>query len=286
MPRGVELRGVTKQFRVNGAALPVLQGIDLTVAPGEFVTLVGTSGCGKSTLLRLIAGLDTAQSGEVVCDGTPVTGPGHERGIVFQEPRLFPWLTVAENIELGLLNAPIDAAARRRSVAEHVSLVGLAGFADVYPHQLSGGMAQRTAIARGLVGRPGILLLDEPFGALDALTRSRLQVELQRIWARERITMVLVTHDVEEAVQLGDRVAVLSPRPGRIAHVVDVDVPHPRARADTRLLRLRAEVLTLLEAGAGVTDPALPTPMPGLARVTRIPLSDPSAPPSAFFPSA
>ena len=252
----LELRGVTKQFWINGAPLPVLQGIDLTVAPGEFLTLVGTSGCGKSTLLRLIAGLDAAGSGEIVCNGAAVSGPGLDRGIVFQEPRLFPWLTVAGNVELGLLNAPVDTAARRRSVAEHVGLVGLGGFADVYPHELSGGMAQRTAIARGLVGRPGILLLDEPFGALDALTRARLQGELLRIWAHERITMVLVTHDVEEAVQLGDRVVVLSPRPGRIAEVVDVDVPHPRARTDPRLLRLRAEVHSRLEAGV----PAVPLP--------------------------
>ena len=253
-PGRLELRGVARQFRVNGAVLPVLQGIDLVVEPGEFVTLVGTSGCGKSTLLRLIAGLDTGHEGTVLCDGAVVTGPGPERGIVFQEPRLFPWATVAENIGLGLLNSELDRAARRRMVAEHIALVGLTGFADAYPHQLSGGMAQRTAIARGLVGRPGILLLDEPFGALDALTRGRLQVELQRIRARERITMVLVTHDVEEAVMLGDRVVVLAPRPGRIAHVVAVDLPHPRTRADVRLAGLRAEVLALLEGFGGAEE--------------------------------
>ena len=251
----LELRGVSKQFRVAGTVLPVLREIDLAVAAGEFVAIVGASGCGKSTLLRLIAGLDLNHGGDIVCDGARVDGPSLERGIVFQEPRLFPWLTVKENVALGLLNASVDARAKRRAIAEHIALVGLTGFEDAYPHQLSGGMAQRAAIARGLVARPGLLLLDEPFGALDALTRARLQTELQQIWARERITMLLVAHDVEEAVQLGDRVIVFAQRPGRIAHIVAVDVPHPRVRTDERLLRLRAEVLTLLEGTATRPEP-------------------------------
>ncbi|CAH2598785.1 taurine ABC transporter ATP binding subunit [Rhodovastum atsumiense] len=250
----LDLAGVSKRFRVRDTDLPVLAGIDLTVDAGEFVAVIGASGCGKSTLLRLIAGLETFHAGSITCDGHPVDGPSLDRGIVFQEPRLFPWCTVAENIALGLLNAPVPAAAKRRIVAEHIALVGLSGFEDAYPYQLSGGMAHRAAIARGLVGRPGVLLLDEPFGALDALTRGRLQGELQRIWTQERITMVLVTHDVEEAVYLADRVVVLTPRPGRIAHTIAVELPHPRRRADPRLTQLRAEVLALLEESTDQPD--------------------------------
>ena len=205
----------------------------------------------------------------------PVAGPGLDRGLVFQEPRLFPWLTVAQNVASALLNAPLSAEEKRRTVAEHIELVGLAGFEGAYPHQLSGGMAQRAAIARGLVNRPGVLLLDEPFGALDALTKARLQGELQRIWAHERITAILVTHDVEEAVYLGDRVVVMAPRPGRIARVFDVPLERPRDRADERLVQLRKEVLAALEGASGElsearrrrspTPAGLPHPAPAAA---------------------
>ena len=163
---------------------------------------------------------------------------------MFQDHRLFPWLTVEQNIAVGLRNAPLSAKEKSELVAEHVALVGLGGFERSWPHQISGGMAQRVAIARGLVNRPGVLLLDEPFGALDALTRSRLQNELQRIWQKERITMLLVTHDVEEAVFLGDRVVVMQPSPGRIRRIVDVDLPHPRNRSDPAFIRLRDDVLS------------------------------------------
>lgn len=251
----LDVRRVAKQFRVSGAPLPVLDDVDLSVAPGAFLTIVGASGCGKSTLLRLIAGLDRDYHGDISYDGTPIAGPSLDRGLVFQEPRLFPWLSVAQNIALGLLNADMDGAAKRRSVAEHIALVGLSGFEDAYPHQLSGGMTQRVAIARGLVNRPSLLLLDEPFGALDALTRARLQSELQRIWAHERITMILVTHDVDEAVYLGDRVVVMAPRPGRIAETFEVGLAHPRDRADTVLLQVRNAVMTALEATTGTDDP-------------------------------
>jgi sulfonate transport system ATP-binding protein len=234
----LQIDAVSKQFRVNGTPLNVLDSVDLSVAPGEFLTIVGASGCGKSTLLRLIAGLDTEFQGEVILDGKRVTEPSLDRGLVFQEPRLFPWLTVAQNVALGLLNAGLGKAARNRAVAEHIALVGLTGFKDAYPHQLSGGMAQRAAIARGLVNRPGVLLLDEPFGALDALTRARLQAE--------GITMLLVTHDVEEAVYLGDRVVVMAPRPGRIAATFDVPQPRPRDRANPALARLRDRVMAAL----------------------------------------
>ena len=242
----LQIDGVSKQFRVGGVPLEVLDTVDLSVAPGELLTIVGASGCGKSTLLRLIAGLDTAFQGNVILDGQLVTKPGLERGLVFQEPRLFPWLTVTQNVALGLLNAGLSKSARNRAVSDHIALVGLTGFQDAYPHQLSGGMAQRAAIARGLVNRPGVLLLDEPFGALDALTRARLQDELQRIWAAEGITMLLVTHDVEEAVYLGDRVVVMAPRPGRIAATFDVPQPRPRDRSNPALARLRDRVMAAL----------------------------------------
>jgi sulfonate transport system ATP-binding protein len=213
-------------------------------------------------LLRIIAGLETTFRGEVVHGGRAVTGPALDRGIVFQEPRLFPWLTVEQNVALGLENAPFDAAAKRRLIAEHIVLVGLSGFEKAYPRQLSGGMAQRAAIARSLVNRPGLLLLDEPFGALDALTRAHLQTELQRIWRHERLTAILVTHDVDEAVLLGDRVVVMAPRPGRIARVFAVELPRPRDRKDDALLRLRNAVLDALETtqneesrGAAATRP-------------------------------
>jgi sulfonate transport system ATP-binding protein len=244
----LQIGHVSKTYRVDGRALEALDDIDLTVAPGEFITIVGASGCGKSTLLRIIAGLDTSFHGAVLHNGIPVTGPSLERGIVFQEPRLFPWLTVEQNVALGLENAPLGGAVKRKLTAEHIALVGLSGFEKAYPRQLSGGMAQRAAIARSLVNRPGLLLLDEPFGALDALTRAHLQTELQRIWKHERITAVLVTHDVDEAALLGDRVVVMAPRPGRIAHIFPVAVPRPRDRRDDALLRLRNEVLDALEA--------------------------------------
>jgi len=239
----LNIANLSKQYLVKGAPMPVLDDITLTVAPGDFVSIVGSSGCGKSTLLRLVVGLEDEYQGEVLLDGQRVVGTSLDRGIVFQEHRLFPWLTVEENISLGLLNAAMAETDKRESVREHIALVGLTGFETAYPHQLSGGMSQRVAIARALVNRPEVLLLDEPFGALDALTRAHLQQELHRIWQAEGITMILVTHDVEEAVYLGDKVVVMEPRPGRIRRIVPVDLAHPRDRAAAAFARIKDNVL-------------------------------------------
>ncbi|MDR1063019.1 MAG: ABC transporter ATP-binding protein [Azoarcus sp.] len=240
----LEIRHLRKRYPVNGERLVVLDGIDLTIRPGEFVAIVGASGCGKSTLLRLIIGLDNDYEGDILLDGRRIDDTGLDRGIVFQEHRLFPWLTVQGNIETGLLNnTRFSPEEKEKSVREHIELVGLADFASAYPHQLSGGMSQRVAIARALVNRPEVLLLDEPFGALDAFTRHFLQDELLRISAEESITMVLVTHDIEEAIYLADRVVVMQPRPGRVKRVVDVDLPRPRRRDSAEFARLESDLL-------------------------------------------
>ncbi|MFV5264174.1 ABC transporter ATP-binding protein [Acinetobacter courvalinii] len=225
-------------------ALTVLDDISLEIKSGEFVSIVGSSGCGKSTLLRLLVGLDDQFEGKILVDGQPIQGTSLERGIVFQDHRLFPWLNVQDNIRVALLNRKLTVAEQNQLIDEHIELVGLTKFKDAYPAQLSGGMSQRVAIARSLINRPKILLLDEPFGALDALTRANLQKELQRIWQTEKITMIIVTHDVEEAVFLGDRVVVMQPNPGRIKRIVPVHLPHPRVREDVRLAAIRNDILT------------------------------------------
>lgn len=243
------IQDLSKAYAIDGRSLPVLENISLDVRPGEFVSIVGASGCGKSSLLRLIVGLENDYSGRILLDGQVVTGTSLERGIVFQDHRLFPWKTVEENVALALKNQKLSRAEKRELVADHLELVGLTGFEQAYPHQLSGGMAQRAAIARALITRPKVLLLDEPFGALDALTRVRLQHELQRIWVQQRSTMIMVTHDVEEALYLGDRVIVMDARPGRIRHEVRVDLPHPRERGAPLLTKLKEELLAELMQG-------------------------------------
>jgi sulfonate transport system ATP-binding protein len=239
----LQIQHLSKQYEVQGEPLPVLDDITLTVNPGEFVSIVGSSGCGKSTLLRLIVGLEENYQGEVLLDGERIVGTSLDRGIVFQEHRLFPWLTVEQNIGLGLLNGEFSEKQKADTVREHIALVGLAGFETAWPHQLSGGMSQRVAIARALVNRPEVLLLDEPFGALDALTRAHLQQELHRIWQAEGITMILVTHDVEEAVYLAGKVVVMEPRPGRIRRIVPVELDHPRDRVGLAFSRVKEDVL-------------------------------------------
>jgi len=240
----LELRAVHKRYALAGQSLDVLEDIELTVQAGQMVSIVGGSGCGKTTLLRLVAGLDEDFEGEILLDGVPVRGTSPDRGIVFQEPRLLPWLTVEQNVGLALRNTKVSRERKADTIREHLALVGLQGFEQAYPAQLSGGMSQRVAIARGLVNRPKLLVLDEPFGALDAPTRARLQAELQRIWLKERITMLLATHDVDEAVLLSDVVVVMTPRPGRIRRIVDIRLPHPRHRSDPALLALREGILS------------------------------------------
>ncbi|AIC17395.1 MULTISPECIES: ABC transporter ATP-binding protein [Pseudomonas] len=262
----VSFNQVGKTFEVAGGELEAIREFNLEIAEGEFVAIVGSSGCGKSTLLRLLIGLDTQFRGEIRVDGKAVNGIGGERGIVFQEHRLFPWLTVEENIGLGLVNEALSASERQTRIADFIELVGLTDFTRAYPHQLSGGMAQRVAIARGLVASPRILLLDEPFGALDALTRQQMQDELLAIRERARITTVLVTHDVEEAIFLADRVVVMEPRPGRIKRVVDIALPHPRQRSSFDFHQLREELLHEL-----TSDDHYQVPLP--AQIRDLPLA-------------
>jgi NitT/TauT family transport system ATP-binding protein len=216
----LSLQGVGMQF---GGTSVALESIDLSIAEREFVTIVGPSGCGKSTLLYLIGGFLRPTAGHVMLRGKEVTGPGPDRGIVFQRYSLFPWLTVRRNISYGLEELGVARADRDRIVAEHIRLVHLEGFEDRYPRQLSGGMQQRVALAQALVCRPDILLMDEPFGALDAQTRRVLQDEMRRIWLRDTKTVLFVTHDVEEAVALGTRIVVMSTRPGRIKEIIERD---------------------------------------------------------------
>jgi len=249
--RGVSVRinEVSHAFDLDGAVLAVLDKISVDVAPGEFVALLGPSGCGKSTLLRLLAGLEKPVRGEIAVDGVPVTGPDPSRVIVFQDPTLYPWRTVWKNAALGLEARGVLATQRHR-VDAALDLVGLKDFATAYPHQLSGGMAQRAALARALVNVPRLLILDEPLGKLDSLTRIAMQTELLGLWQRERFTVLLVTHDVEEALFLADRVIVVSHRPAQIRKIVTVTKPHPRHREDPDLVALRKSVLDLLAPGS------------------------------------
>jgi len=243
----VAVHALGKSYPVAGGAVDALRHVDLSITQGECVALLGPSGCGKSTLLRVIAGLVEGYDGEVVVEGKPVHGPGAERGMVFQDHRLFPWLTAVENVRLALDNAPLSGREKTEQSLAHLSLVGLDGFEQAYPGQLSGGMAQRVAIARALVSRPRVLLLDEPFGALDAITRANMQAELARILARENITAIFVTHDVDEAIYLGDRVVVMARRPGRIRAQFPVEIARPRRRTDPAFNALKDRILGLLE---------------------------------------
>ncbi|MDW3846951.1 ABC transporter ATP-binding protein [Micromonospora sp. BRA006-A] len=228
------VRKVFPGRRGGGGAVTALDGLTLGVRPGEFLVVVGPSGCGKSTLLDLLGGLATPTGGQVLVDGRPVTGPGLDRGIVFQQYALLPWRTAAGNVAFGLEAKGLPRAERADLVAHHLDLVGLTGFADRYPHELSGGMKQRVAIARSLAYDPDVLLMDEPFAALDAQTRDSLQDELVRIWQATGKTVVFITHGIDEAVHLGQRVAVMTSRPGRIKQVIDIELGDRDAEEDVR----------------------------------------------------
>ena len=241
----IEIRSVSHAFELDGSRLPVLELINLSVAAGEFVALLGPSGCGKSTLLRLISGLEQPTSGSIAAEGSRIDRPDPSRILVFQDPTLFPWATVWNNVATGLDARGVLKRERAR-VDSALDLVGLRDFSKAYPDQLSGGMAQRAALARALVNDPALLLLDEPLGKLDSLTRLTLQEELVSLWRREGFTAILVTHDVEEAVLLASRVIVLNERPGGIKAEFDVERPYPRHRDDPELVALRRQILATL----------------------------------------
>ncbi len=239
----LEARGVSKIYAKRGERVEALREVDLSIAFGEFVCLLGVSGCGKSTFLHIVAGLELLSAGELILDGRPIAGPPAEASIVFQEHGLFPWMTVQRNVEFNLKARAAAPAARRRAAAELIELVGLGGFETRYPHELSGGMRQRVGIARALTTRPKLLLMDEPFGALDAQTRSVMQEELLRIWQTQRATVLFVTHSVDEAVYLADRVVVLTPRPGRVRRVLDVKLERPRDETGAEFAEYKRAVL-------------------------------------------
>ncbi|MCO8164667.1 ABC transporter ATP-binding protein [Pseudomonas sp. 21LCFQ010] len=245
----LDIRGLSHAFDLGDSRLPVLDKVDLQLAPGESVGLLGPSGCGKSTLLRLVAGLETLQSGQLQADGAAIPGPHHSRVLVFQDPTLYPWRSVWDNVALGL-QARGQLKTQKHRVDETLGKVGLLEFRDAYPRQLSGGMAQRAALARALINEPRLLLLDEPLGKLDSLTRIAMQGELIRLWQQQRYSSLLVTHDVEEALLLCDRVLVFSARPARVLAELKVDRPYPRRRDDPRLLELRHHALELLGQGS------------------------------------
>jgi len=247
LPRKLRLVGISRRFETPGGTVQALEKIDLEIREGELLCLVGPSGCGKSTLLNLIAGLDQPSEGAVWVDGRRVEGPGTDRTLIFQELGLFPWLTVRQNVEFGLRMKGVPRTERSARARHYLRLVHLTGFEASYPHQLSGGMKQRVALARSLATEPDVLLMDEPFAALDAQTRDLLHEELERIWAETHRTIVFVTHNVREAVRLGDRVVVLTFRPGRIKSEFPIRLPRPRHLEDPELALVAREVLAGLK---------------------------------------
>ena len=255
----LEIRDIRKTFE-GKRPVEALGGVSMSLAANEFVSLAGTSGCGKSTLLAIAAGLADPSSGDVLVDGRPIDGPGRDRGVVFQTYTLFPWLTARENVAFALRGEKMSAQERRRVADEHLELVGLTGFADARPRQLSGGMKQRVAIARALSYKPSILLMDEPFGALDAQTRLLMQELLTRVWESHRLTVLFVTHDVEEAVYLSDRVFVMTNRPGRLKDEVRIDLPRPRTisvQEDPEFLELRRRILASIREESLRVEPGM-----------------------------
>jgi len=245
----VSIHQISKRFKKDdGSEFTALSDISLEIAEDEFVSFVGPSGCGKTTLLRIIAGLEHATEGKVFVDNTEIMNPGPLVGMVFQEYSLFPWLNVLDNISFGQKMQGISKKVRHNNAIKYVELVGLVGFERSYPYELSGGMRQRVAIARALANNPDLLIMDEPFGALDAQTRNMMQRELLNIWEKQKKTILFVTHSVDEAVYLSDRIIVLTRAPGRISEIIEVTVPRPRDRTEPEFAALRKKVLTIIES--------------------------------------
>lgn len=243
----VSVKNITRKFiKEDGTPTVALDNVSMDIGDAEFVCFLGPSGCGKTTLLRIISGLDTPDDGEVLLHGEKITGPGPKRGMVFQEYSLFPWKSVIENVIFGPLMSGIKKKDALKEAESYLELVGLEQFKDSFPHELSGGMKQRVAIARALANEPEVLLMDEPFGALDAQTRNVLQGELLQIWEKKRITVLFVTHSVDEAVFLADRIVMMSSRPGKIKTIIDVGIPRPRGRTNSDVNVLRDKILQIL----------------------------------------
>ena len=238
----------------DGADVEALEDVSLDVKRSEFISIIGASGCGKTTLLRSIAGLDKPDSGSIVMDDHKITKPDPERGYVFQQGGLFNWLTVEQNIAYGLKTRKIYKE-KKAEVPKYIDLVGLKGFEDSYPYQISGGMAQRVAIARTLINDPKMLLLDEPMGALDSFTRADIQDKLLELHRLNGITMVLVTHDIDEAIYLSDRIVIMTPRPGKISNIIEVNIPHPRQRGEAEFLAMRRKLLQKFDLATAHPEP-------------------------------
>lgn len=245
----LKIADVSKSFdNVTGGRVQILSHINLDIRPGSFTSIIGASGCGKSTLLRLISGFIFPEEGSVTLDGKEIKGPGVDRGFMFQDHVLYPWLTIHDNIAFGLKARGLYKD-HKADVDEMIHVTGLDGFANHYPHQVSGGMQQRASLARALIGKPEILLLDEPLGALDAFTRMNMQLEIEKAWEKSGMTMIMVTHDIEEAVYMSDTVVVMSTHPGTITRQIPIDLPRPRVRDDEKFLQYKAEILKELHYG-------------------------------------
>ncbi len=240
------IKNISRTFTAKDRVIQALDNVNLEVKDKEFICILGPSGCGKTTLLRIIAGLDSPTSGEVMLEGAKIEKPGQDRGMVFQDYSLFPWRTVIDNIAFGLEVMGVDKKERYENAREYLKLLDLENFGNSYPYELSGGMRQRIAIVRALINNPKLLLMDEPFGALDAQTRNIMQAELLRIWEKKHKTIIFITHSVDEAVYLADRIVVMSARPGTVKEIFCVDLPHPRIRTSLEANRIRDKVLKSL----------------------------------------
>jgi NitT/TauT family transport system ATP-binding protein len=257
----LKVEGLSRHFESSGKTITALDQVDFNVHRREFISVIGPSGCGKSTLIRILAGLETPSSGQVLCDGVPVKGPGADRGMVFQGYTLFPWLTVKKNIMFGLRNKGMSASTAEIEARQWVKIIGLDKFEDHYPHQLSGGMKQRVAIARAMANNPQILLMDEPFGALDAQTRATMQHHLIQLWKNVSLTVLFITHDLDEAIYLSDRIIVLGANPGHIQEIIENPVPRPRSQSQfvtPRFLATKSRLQTLIHGDHTEEEDPLP----------------------------